>query len=185
MKTFAIYTIVNIKRKPKWLDAFRAKYDDPYEFHVTLKQPSFIENESLSELKDKVIKFFKEKQIKKIKVNFSKVILDEPASDSEGTIMIGATEKKALSKLQKDLVSYLKNYNAYCDPQSKAWEENFVPHITIGRDLQKQRFNQAVSELPEKVIVQTVIDEIVLAIVPNDNPEERINPKNLTVFYLA
>jgi len=25
----------------------------------------------------------------------------------------------------------------------------------------------------------------VLAIVPNDNPEERINPKNLTVFYLA
>ena len=52
------YAKVELTKKPNWLDDFRSKYDEPYEYHVTLKQPCVIEEDLIPEIKAKLNTFF-------------------------------------------------------------------------------------------------------------------------------
>lgn len=185
MKFFAIYTKVEITNEPSWLNKFRGKYLGPYDFHVTLKQPCFIKDEETEKLKNKVDKYFKNISINNIGVDFSKFVFRKPDSLDDGCIMISSSNQKDLLKLQNNLVNCLEDYKDYRDPRTKKYEENFIPHITIGCDLSLGKFNKAVSELPQKTKINAVIDEVVLAIVADDSEDERKNPKNLTNYQLS
>lgn len=55
MKIFAVYSGLKLSKRPEWLDDFRKKYDDPYEYHIILKQPSYIKKEQQElDIKDKL-----------------------------------------------------------------------------------------------------------------------------------
>lgn len=184
MKFFAIYTKVKIINEPEWLNKFRGKYLGPYDFHVTLKQPCFVEDRDVEKLKDIVRQYFKNTSINKIGVNFSNFVFRKPDSSDDGCIMVSSSNQKDLLKLQNNLINCLEEYKDYRDLRTKDYEENFVPHITIGGDLSLGKFKKAVSELPSKTKVNAVIDEVVLAIVSDDSEAERKNPKNLTTYQL-
>lgn len=181
---FAIYAKIILLEKQGWLDDFIEKYNEPYDLHITLKQPCFINEIEVNELRNKVARFFKDRVEKKIKVDFRKFILDKPNLENSGCIMIGTSDNKKLLGLQGSIRKLLVDYSDYCDLKTKVYEENFVPHITIGNKLTAEKFEKALSELPQKLALQGTVDEIVLAIVNDESEAERKNPENLTTFRL-
>lgn len=195
MKFFAIYTNVNITEKPDWLDGFRSKYDleyhadtdtfdVPYEAHITLTQPRFISEDKATKLRDNLKKFFNDYS-GKIEVEFSKLHLDRQDINSNGCIMVDSSKKDELSKLQLKMLDFIKENNNFCNITHKPYEENFIPHLTIGRDLSKTRFDKAISELPSKIQIKATICEVILAVVRDETAAERKDPKNLTVYHLS
>lgn len=57
MKIFAIYPRLNLTQKPTWFDGFRLKYDEPYELHITLIQPRYIDEQMVDGLRLRVSNF--------------------------------------------------------------------------------------------------------------------------------
>ena len=51
MKVFYITLDFDLQKKPLWLDHFRELYDEPYDYHITLKYLTFIENKETAKLK--------------------------------------------------------------------------------------------------------------------------------------
>ncbi len=192
MKFFAIYTNVDITEKPDWLDSFRNKYDleyhpdtntfdVPYEAHITLTQPRFITDSKANKLKADLTKFFS-KFNKKIELEFSRLHLDRQDDTKNGCIMVDTKNKDELSKLQIEMLDFIKENNNLCNMEHKIYEDDFTPHLTIGRDLSKDRFDEAITELPNEIIIKSTISEVILAVVPNESAAERTNPKNLTIY---
>src|SRR3989338_214271 len=155
MKIFAVYAKVELTKKPNWLDVFRIKYDKPYEYHVTLKQPCVVDETLVPVLKNKLRNLFFNLKIPnhKILLTFDSINLPEDVLD-DACIMINATKSDQIRELQKNILSILSNYNQYLDIKYKAYEENFNPHITISRDLNKQTYKKAITELKEDYICE-------------------------------
>ena len=51
-KIYAVWAKINLIKKPDWLSKYRKKYNNLYPFHVTLKQPCFIDNKKFNEIKN-------------------------------------------------------------------------------------------------------------------------------------
>ncbi len=185
MKIFAIYLNIDLTHKPEWLDEFRAKYDKPYEYHITLKQPVYIDESQVMDVRERVSVFVAGLQLPDhaLTVAFDRVITD--TKDSEDIcIMIRAAENIPLIDLQRGLVEALAGYENYCKPESAGWEKEFMPHITIGRDLNLDSLEQAQKEMHPEDLPTGIITELVLAVVDDLNPIEANNPKNQTVYQL-
>lgn len=185
MKIFAVYAKLDLVKKPDWLDDFRLKYDKPYFFHLTLKQPCFIEEPEIPVIKDKLSKFFDELILPNHAIN---LIFDELITEKvEGKgfyIMIGARRNEDIFKLQSQVKGILVNYKNYKEPETKAYEDNFKPHITIARQLNGNKFSQAKTDLKNDYTCEGVITEIVLSVIKEDTLQESNNPENLTVYRL-
>ena len=80
----------------------------------------------------------------KIDIVFDKVIIDTP-------IMIVATDKEKVAILQGMIVKALESYNNLVKPESKEWEDDFKPHITIIDDLYAEKLEQAKLDIKEEV----------------------------------
>jgi|GEM_PF-742006 len=195
MKFFAIYTNANITEEPDWLDGFRSKYDleyradtdtfdVPYEAHITLTQPRFITDSEATKLRTELAKFF-DNYNREIEVEFSEIYLDIQDANENGCIMIDSTNKYEFSKLQSRMLNFVIENDNFCNIKHKAYEDEFIPHLTIGRDLSKARFDNAVSELPDKIQIKATINEVILAVVPDESAAERKDPKNLTIYHLS
>jgi len=185
MKIFAVYAKVELTKKPNWLDDFRSKYDEPYEYHVTLKQPCVIEEDLIPEIKAKLNTFFSNLKTPNHKMVLTFNSLNVPmVSPDDICIMINATKVDEIKELQKNILSTLSEYNSYLDIKYKAYEENFQPHITIGRKLDQQSYAMASKELKDDYICEGVITQIILGVVQNDNPTEANDPNNQTVYNL-
>ena len=195
MKFFAIYINVEITEKPDWLDGFRNKYDleyhadtdtfdVPYDAHITLTQPRFITDSEATILRTELTKFF-ENYSGKIEIEFSGLHLDRQDATDNGCIMLDSTNKDELSKLQLKMLNFVRENNSFCDITHKPYEDNFIPHLTIGRDLSKSRFDKAISELPDKIQIKATVSEVILAVVRDESAAERKDPKNLTVYHLS
>jgi 2'-5' RNA ligase len=195
MKFFAIYTNVNITEKPDWLDGFRNKYDleyhadtdafdVPYDAHITLTQPRFITDYEATKLRAELTKFF-DNYNGGIEVRFSGLHLDRQDSNDNGCIMVDSTDRDELSKLQSKMLNFVSENDNFCNITHKPYEDNFTPHLTIGRDLSKARFDKAISELPGKIQIKATISEVILAVVPDESAAERKDPKNLTVYQIS
>ena len=185
MKVFAVYAKVELTKKPDWLDNFRRKYDEPYEYHITLKQPCIIEDGFVPEIKNKLNRLFSDLKNPNHKMVLTFDSLNIPmAAQYDICIMINATKVDEIKELQKCILSALCEYSSYLDIKYKAYEENFQPHITIGRNLNEQSFLSASKDLKQDFACEGAVTEIVLGVVENDTATEASDPNNQTVFYL-
>jgi 2'-5' RNA ligase len=179
MKIVSVYGRIELIDKPEWLDAYRKKYDNPYELHITLKQSCYIDEGQIAEVKTKLqevlINFIVPEH--KIELDFNELVADK----SDGSIMINAKENILLTNLQKEIRISLSNYDSYTSPELKEYEENFHPHITIVFDL-SENFDQALKDLKEDYRCEGIIEEIVLSVVNKISIEEAQDPNNLTVY---
>ncbi len=181
MKIFAIYSNVKLDKKPDWLDEFRKKYDKPYEFHITLKQPCYIEEDKVSELKEKISNFFNTSKYK-FEVVFDSIVSNR---DEDGiTIMLKANNVNDLVLFQKDLCTYLGEYTTYLKPKYKGYEKDFVPHITIARNISETQEMEAMKYLQNEFVCGGEINSVTLSIVNNNTPEESKNPANQSIYSL-
>jgi len=164
MKIFAIYSPIYLVSKPDWLDEYRDKYDQHFDFHVTLKQPCYINASQMPDIKNKLSTFFDELKLadSEIQLVFEKLITDN-SDPADGVIMIEA-QNPAIFNLQKGIVLALSDYKQYLEPVSKEWEENFRPHLTIAYNLDSEKFGKAKKELPQDYVCRGVIREVELAI---------------------
>jgi 2'-5' RNA ligase len=184
MKIFAVYVNVELTKKPDWLDEFRKKYDQPYDFHVTLKQPCFINEEKVSQLKELVGMFFNKPKVAegKLRLVFDEVKVDK--SENGHSIMLKAKQGESLATIQKDLCATLANYSNYVDARTEAFEKHFEPHITIARNLSDDPFKEAMRYLKGEIECKGEIQEAVLSVVNKISPEEAMNPLNQTRYKL-
>jgi 2'-5' RNA ligase len=176
MKIFALYTNLKLKEKPAWFDEFTEKYGAWWEPHITLCQPRHINDDEIDQLKEIANDFFSKLRIlgHAIEVSFNSIL---PQSD-KNAIMLKAENNATLMKLQRELCAMLSEYTHYVDPLTQSYEENFEPHITIARDLSEEQYREACDYLKDECSCQGIIDEIVLAIVKENTPEEANNPVN-------
>ncbi len=160
------------------------KYDKPYEFHITLKQPCYIEEDKIPKLKDKLSNFFKTINLSKqhtLKVIFDNVLLNK---DEDGMTIMLKTSHDELIHMQRILHLHLEEYKNYLKPKYKIYEEDFIPHITIGRNLSEIQEKEARQYLQNDFDCTGEINSIVLSIVNNNTPEEAKNPENQNLYYL-
>ena len=177
MKIFAVYSRLNFIKKPEWLDAFRIKYGYPYTYHITLKQPTYIQEEEIINVKNILAGLFSELNFPehKIGVVFDKIVIDTP-------IMIAATDKENIAILQDKIVKALGDYNNLVKPESKNFEEDFKPHITITDDLDAEKLEQAKFDIGEDIRCDAVIEEIVLTVAQDMTSAE--GSKDKTIYKL-
>jgi len=180
-KIYAVWCKVNLIKKPDWLDEYRKKYKNLYPHHVTLKQPCFIDESELKDIRSIVsgvldkINF----QNHKIKLVFEKVIADK----EDKSIMLMAENNSILMDLQYKIRTALRDYNDYCKPETEEYENNFKPHLTITGDVD-DIFDEAVKDVGKNTKCVGEIKEIILSCVKEDTPMEAKNPKNLTIYKL-
>lgn len=184
MKIFAVYTNVELTKQPPWFDEFRQKFDQPWDLHVTLKQPCFVEEGSINDLKQQLSQHFSAGQAgsNTLSVCFDGIVTGDKDQDGV-TIMLRVKDSKELIDLQKDLLSVIPKYD-YVKPHHQAYEQNFDPHITIGRDLSDQQYAEASEYLRSGCSCGGIIQRIVLAVVNQDTVEEGTNPDNQTIYSL-
>ena len=186
-KIYAVYCIVKLTKQPGWLNDFRKKYDEPYDFHITLKQAAYIKENQLSEIKqklDEIVNYFA-KNKHKISLTFDKLLLDEGNDIEEpGYIYLFSKNNVLIDDLQRQIRTELKDYSDYCSSKSLNYEYDFKPHITIARGLVGNRFNEAVTDLKNDHTCEGEITEVVLSCVKEISVAEAHNPENLTVYEL-
>ncbi len=184
MKIFALYTKFDLTSGPPWLDEFRKKYDEPWDLHITLKQPCFIPDGEVGKLRSRVKSFFSELEIPDhvIPVRFEEVFVHH--SEDGVTVMVRAERSESLLTLQRNVVGALADYMQYVDPDSRAYEENFDPHITIGRRLSPEQHREASTYLANGCVCEGTIKKVVLSVVKDETLEEGLNPANQTVYDL-
>jgi 2'-5' RNA ligase len=184
MKIFAVYANVTLTKKPEWLDGFREKYDERYDFHITLKQPCFINEAEIDRLKESVETFFRELKVPngKIDLVFNAMKIDK---DKKGhTIMLNAKPSGPLIATQRNLRSLLADYTSYVDTRTEDFEKKFVPHITIARHLGDDQFREAMQYMKSDTTCAGEIKEFVLSIVNEISAKEAKNPLNKTIYKL-
>jgi 2'-5' RNA ligase len=179
VKIFAVTAELELD-ETTWLAAFRAKYDEPYKPHITLKQPCFVDEHDVPEVKSLLGDFVGTLATPdhRIAVLFDKLV------HGEFTIMIDATERVQLDQLQADVLRVLEPYRNFVKPKYEGYEQNFHPHITIARNLDEATRKQAVQEIPDDYSITGSIREITLGVVKEISPAESANPDNLTLFHL-
>ena len=182
VKIFAVYATVELTHKPAWLDAYRAAYDQPYPYHITLKQPCYISVADVERVKAKTAHFLQTIHIPDhvIRVCCNDVVIDR----ADGTIMLAVNDvDDMLRSLQQGLVAAVGLYEYY-EAASEAWEKDFQPHITIARDLSSSMLIKAESEVPADDYPEGHITEITLVAVDKVDAEEAKKSENLTKYRL-
>jgi len=183
MKIFAIYAKVELIKKPEWLDDFRIKYDKPYPYHLTLKPSTIVEDSEVSDIKNRLEKLFSNLEIPehKILLEFNSLnVRHDTASDI--CVMINSNKNDEIIKLQKEILSVLDKYKNYRKEKYKGYAENFTPHITIGRDLNEESYQQALKKLEKDYTCEGIIEEVVLVVMNNATVAEYNDPSNQTFY---
>ncbi len=186
MKLFALYGQVDLMKKPDWLDAFRVEFDEPYEYHITFKQPCFIPDEDIPEIKERYRIFFNSVVVPEHRIPVVYRSWSVGQTTHGSCLMVAAQPNPLLEKIQKGIVQIGSTYLDFCKPGSEQWERDFKPHLTIARHLDAQRLSQAVERLREKGVFtcEAVISQVYLSVVMNDTVEEANKPQNHTIFAL-
>jgi 2'-5' RNA ligase len=182
MKIFALYLKLSIIEKPEWFDSFRAIYDKPYDVHLTLIQPRYIEDEQVPLMKlkvDELIHKYKFTDEYKI-IDFTELICEK--EDQTYLMMLFPKDFGIFPDYQKALRNSLGEYTNYIKEISREYESNFKPHITIGRDIPEDLIDQAKSYFNEMPVIKATANKLVLSVVSDLSIEEVKNPNNLTIF---
>ncbi len=184
---YAIYGTVKLVDEPNWLKKFRMMYDQPFDFHITLKQSAFINVTDLQKIKETLEAILKDLYpVQSMNLVFDRLELDEHDADSGfGWIYLFATKRNnQLDDLQKHLREKLAEFSDYRSKESKEYEYNFRPHITIARELDSNKYECAVKELPGRAAVTGRVTDVTLLCVSEASPEQAKNSNNLTRYQL-
>jgi 2'-5' RNA ligase len=174
MKVFWVSLVFDLQKKPSWLDSFREVYDEPFDYHITLKYATYIENKETERLREKT-KRIADETIPLV-VLFDNYFFDKTTTGN--LIMIAAQPNEELYILQEKVVSRLTVFGKNIKPYYQGFEEDFKPHITIARKLTENRFLEAKEQIRKPILCQTRITDLSLTIVKqtDDNlltPDER------------
>lgn len=178
---FNVATEFKLTKKPAWLDGFRKKCDDPYQYHITLKTKTSVRSADIARLKNELNNIAK--RYGGIKVVFSKLHI---ATTTKGwCIMIRAKPNRILVELQKEIVKRFSKFGKPIRKEGASFEKIFRPHITIGRHLTPQQLKQAKSDLRGKNLhSEALIQKIVLTTVRTDSFHDWSNLKNKISYKL-
>jgi len=179
MKIFALYTNVELVKKPSWLDDFLEKYQ-PRGLHVTLKQPCYIEDEKVDELKREIFQFFQSHR-GAMYIAFDTLVYNK---DQVGAIMVCANDAPKLVQFQKDLCNVLPGYRNYVEKEREEYEKKFRPHITIGDEIADEEYGTCIGYLDEGCVCEGRITSVVLAVVNDMSTKESNDPANKTFYPL-
>lgn len=187
-KIYAIYGTVDLIDLPMWLKGFREKYDKPYDFHITLKQMAYIDVSELSRIKssfEEILKMTPFPQ-KRMRLEFNRVELSEHDTDDDrGYIYVFADQRnRLLDASQKLIREKLSDFSNYYFKDSRTYELDFNPHLTIARSLNARMFTQAVSELPKQITLIGEVTSIVVSCVKDLSLEETRKPENFITYSL-
>ena len=181
MKYFHISLGFKLKDRPAWLEDFPKEYDKPYPYHLTLKNETCIEDQDIPRLKkilEKIVKGYNPKELEMI---FDKIDINETSKGH--CIMVVARDDLDIRKLQLEIVRKLGIFGDNSSKEHKKFEENFTPHITIGRHLNDAQLLQAKKNLLNNIRFEIEPEKIVLAIVDRPILEERVKEQNRDYFY--
>jgi 2'-5' RNA ligase len=178
MKIFAVYGRLNLTRKPEWFDAFRAKYGTTLEYHVTLKQPCFIEDAQIPDIKEKLNHIFGNFTVQghRIDMIFDRLYCEKDA------IMVRTKEIGPIMDLQKQIRDILKDYDRYVAPELKTYEYNFHPHVSIVLDLTPEQYAAANKGLKPDYRCEGIIEEIVLVVA--ERARKPVDLENQVIYHL-
>lgn len=184
MKIFALYSDVVLTKQPEWLDGFRKQFNEAWDLHITLKQPCFIQDKDIDQLKSVVSKFFSTFSVSKHELNlvFKRVVIKN--EEDGAIIMFMAEPNEVLADLQRKLCESLRQYSDYVESESQSYERNFQPHITIAQHLSVQQLNEAEKVLNSGEIGEALINGVTLSIVKELTVDESRRPTNKTVYKL-
>lgn len=177
---FSVVLHFALDDKPDWLDDFRKKYDKPYEYHITLKYPTYIEEKNIEKLKKELEKITKTQ--KAFTMVFDTFYFGETPSGK--LIMVKAHKVDELIDMQKNIYKTLKKYGKVIKEHYQQYEKHFKAHITIARYLSEELFEKAKSELPEEIFCSAQIDKVVLVVEEKEEASEMTDPKNETYYEL-
>ena len=185
MKIFAVYLSIDLTKKPDWLDDFRKQNNAWFGLHITLIQPRFIEDDQIDHLKARISDFLKKERLTSTdkRLSFDKIVFEETAG-RKYLFMWFTKENAMLMRLQKDLVSLLKDYDKYTDGSTKEYEMDFRPHITIAEDIDANKKFEVEKLLSSSVACEGIINNLALPIVKDTSKEERENAENITLYQL-
>jgi len=181
MKYFFITLDFDLDKEPKWIKNFRKKYDEPFQYHITLKTATSVNEKDIDSLKSDLEKIVR--KFKKIKVDFDKLYINERAANG-ACIMILAKKNKVLFDLQKEISQKLSKYGKHYLLEYEKYEKDFLLHITIGRGLDKDRFKKAKNDLGNDFKCSATVDEVVLSMVDEIEPRDLIDKKNKIIYKL-
>ena len=178
MNKFAVYSHIRLTKKPSWLSTFRKAYLKE-EYHVTLKQPCFIEKDQVSAIKRKLTALITKLDFKnnEIHIRFDKLVIEKEKESGGKTIMIRATNNKDIHILQKEVTRILKGYGDYVLKESKQWERNFKPHITIANSLGEKEYSSAKTFIGKDYTCEGIIDSFTFVYEKEDGRKVKINYK--------
>lgn len=183
MKIFAVYSVVELIKKPAWLDDFRKKYDKPYDLHITFKQPCWVDEGQVEDLKNKLAVLINFQKIGALELRFDRIVISTE-SDGKNCVMIAATENERLRDLQKKVVEALYEYRNYVEAKNEAYENNFMPHITIGREVDSKKWKEQEESIVDDCVCEGKVSEIILSVVNEITVEEAKNLGNMSIFKL-
>ncbi len=179
MKIFAVYANPILIEKPKWFDEFYYSYGGGYDPYVTLKQSCFVDEKDEKDIQNKLANFFTPLKIPNHAIN---VVFDTIVIPDEGCIMINTRKNAALNQLQKNIVSALKEYSHYTAPELELYEKNFIPHITIARDVRLVK--EDLDALRSDCSFRAEIRDITCIFVREQTLKESQNSNNKTIYQL-
>lgn len=179
---FAIFSNLNLIKKPVWFDEFRKKYDKPYKLHITLRSPCFVDDSNIDGLKEDISNIFSTIKIKnhKLVIYFNQIV---EIKGEKLTIMLKANCPE-LIKIQRKLFESLRGYSKFVKDKYRIYGEKFEPHITIGRDIEPEEYGNVLQYLKNDFELSGEITELVFVIVKEDTPKESKNPLNQVVYKL-
>lgn len=183
MKYFHISAEFDLVNKPAWLKEYRRNFDVGYTYHVTLKNPTEIQDEKVLQMKEELTKVINESGINSVFVGdlvFNELKFNRTSSGK--CVMVMSKGNKKLTDLQAEIHKKLSKYGKHVKPIYDMFENNFDPHFTIGRHLKGEKFEEAKRRLPRHIELKGLFKRITLIVVDDPIDEEWTDENNKMFF---
>lgn len=185
-KAFNIIANFELQIKPSWLDEFRLKYDHPYQYHVTLKNTTFIQAGNEDQIQSELKEFISDWQ--PIEITFSDVIHNLTSRGECIMINYQGNKDTKIHQYQKQIHDKFSKYGSNIKQSYQDYETTFQPHITIGRYISPENFTLAWKEIESyncKAYSKALIDSISLTFVNAQDEKEIPETRRRIDFRLA
>lgn len=181
MSLFFVTAQVRLDEQPEWLDGFREHFDDPYPLHVTLKNYTKLEQGTIKDVENKIQMLLS--GVSSIPVTFSH--LRVAPTPKGNCFMIDAEENSELQQIQTYIVRLLQHFGRHLEKRYAQYESNFVPHITIGRNVSPEDTALAEVCLKDSIVCRGVIHAITLTLLKDDTYDSWKSSEYQKTFMLS